>query len=286
MMDRDRLTITLSKSILAKVDALIDGTKIRNRSHAIEYLITQSLTPKITQAVILAGGRGLNMRPFTFEMPKGLFPVGGKPILEHIVERLVAAGIRDIVFSLGHLGDKIREHFGDGKTFGAKITYVIDDRDEGTAGALRHVQPQITVDTFLVTHGDILIDLNPADLIAFHFEQEAIATMALTSVVDPSSYGEVTLHGARITQFVEKPQKGAQNSQLINCGVYVMQRKIFDYIPSTGIARLEDVFPKLAAEKKLAGFLFEGHWVDIGTPASYERAIREWGTASENNPVL
>lgn len=284
-MDRDRLTITLSKTILAKVDALIDGTKIRNRSHAIEYLITQSLTPKITQAVILAGGRGLNMRPFTFEMPKGLFPVGGKPILEHIVERLVSAGIRDIVFSLGHLGEKIREHFGDGKTFGAKITYVIDERDEGTAGALRHVQSQITADTFLLTHGDILIDLNPADLIAFHFEQEAIATMALTSVVDPSSYGEVTLHGARITQFVEKPQKGAQNSQLINCGVYVMQRKIFDYIPSSGIARLEDVFPKLAAEKKLAGFLFEGHWVDIGTPASYERAIREWGTASENLPA-
>lgn len=282
-MDRDRLTITLSKSILAKVDALIDGTKIRNRSHAIEYLITQSLTPKVTQAIVLAGGRGLNMRPFTFEMPKGLFPVGGKPILDHIVERLVAADIRDIIFSLGHLGDKIREHFGDGKTFGAKITYVTDDRDEGTAGALRHVQSQITADTFLVTHGDILIDLNPADLIAFHFDQEAVATMALTSVVDPSSFGEVTLHGAKITQFVEKPQKGAQRSQLINCGVYVMERAIFDYIPASGIAQLEDVFPKLAAEKKLAGFLFEGHWVDIGTPASYERAIREWGTSSENH---
>lgn len=276
-MDRDRLTITLSKVILAKVDALIDGTRIRNRSHAIEYLITQSLTPKVSQAVILAGGRGLNMRPFTFEMPKGLFPVGGKPILERIVEMLAAAGIRDIIFSVGHLGDKIKEHFGDGKTYGVKITYVTEEEEVGTAGALRLARPHITVDTFLVVHGDILIDINVADLIAFHFDQEAVTTLALTSVVDPSSYGEVILHGARITQFVEKPQKGNHNSQLINCGLYVMEKGIFDFIPETGTALLEEVFPKLAAEKKIAGFLFEGHWVDIGTPASYERAIREWG---------
>src|SRR3990167_4798522 len=124
-MDRDRLTITLKKSVLAKVDDLIDGTRIRNRSHAIEYLITQSLSPKISQAVILAGGKGINMRPFTFEMPKGLFPVGGKPILEHIIDLLRRFDINDIIFSIGHLGEKIQEHFGDGKKFSVNITYVM-----------------------------------------------------------------------------------------------------------------------------------------------------------------
>src|SRR3990170_3729169 len=119
-MDRERLTITLKKSILAKVDEIIDGTKIRNRSHAIETLISQSLTPKINTAVILSGGKGINMRPFTFEMPKGLFPVGGKPILEHLIQLLTQNNIRNLIFSIGHLGEKIEQYFADGQKFGVK----------------------------------------------------------------------------------------------------------------------------------------------------------------------
>ena len=276
-MDRERLTITLRKSILSKVDDLIDGTKIRNRSHAIEYLITKGLVPKVSQAVILAGGKGLHMRPFTFEMPKGLLTVGGKPILEHIVETLRAFDVREIIFSIGHLGEKIQEYFGDGKKFGVKITYVREETPAGTAGALLLTKPHLTSDTFLVVHGDILIDINIGDLVAFHKEQDALATIALTSVVDPSSFGEVVLHGAQITHFIEKPQKGQQTSQLINCGLYVFERDIFDYIPKEKNSLLEDIFPKIAESKHLSGFLFEGRWVDVGTPESYEEAIRTWG---------
>src|SRR3989338_1461434 len=174
-MDRERLTITLHKSILAKVDKLIDGTKIRNRSHAIESLITQSLTTKVSQAVILVGGKGINMRPFTFEMPKGLFPVGGKPILEHIVEMLRKFEVRDIIFSIGHLGEKIKEHFGSGKKWDVRITYVAEEKEAGTGGALRLAQRHITSDTFLVIHGDILIDINLSDFISFHKEQATLA---------------------------------------------------------------------------------------------------------------
>lgn len=276
-MDRERLTITLRQSLLAKVDQFIDGTRIRNRSHAIEYLITQSLTPKVSQAVILAGGKGLNMRPFTFEMPKGLFPVGGKPILEHIVEMLAKNDIRDIIFSVGHLGDKIQEYFGDGKKFGVRISYIREEKEAGTAGALILAKKHIRTDTFLVVHGDTLIDLNLSDLISFHKDQETVATIALTSVVDPSNFGEVALHGTRITRFKEKPKKGKQNSQLINGGLYIFNNKIFDYISGTLPSQLEDIFPVLASEKQLSGFLFEGRWADIGTPASYEKAINEWG---------
>ncbi len=277
-MDRERLTITLKKSILEKIDELIDGTRIRNRSHAIENLITQSLTPRITQAVILAGGKGINMRPFTFEMPKGLLPVGGKPILEHIVEKLIHFGIREVIFSIGHLGEKIKAHFGDGKKLGIKIVYVSEKKETGTGGALRMVKKFITNNTFLVIHGDILIDIDLADLVSFHKEQETIATIALTSVVDPSSFGEVILHGAKITQFKEKPQKGKQTSQLVSCGLYVFEKNIFDYLPEKEISHLEDIFPKLAKSRQLSGFLFGGSWVDIGTPASYERAIKKWGS--------
>lgn len=276
-MDRERLTITLKKSVLAKIDALIDGTKLRNRSHAIEYLVTQSLTPKISQAVVLAGGHGLNMRPFTFEMPKGLFPVGGKPILEHILELLRSYEIREIIFSIGHLGEKIKEHFGDGKKFGVDITYVVEQKSVGTGGALNLAKKYLKNETFLVIHGDILIDLPLSDFFAFHKEQETVATLVLTSVIDPSQFGEVIMQGTKVTQFVEKPQKGRHKSQLVNCGVYLFNQEIFDYIPKKEFSLLEEIFPYLAQKGKLSGFLFAGRWIDIGTPASYEKAIKEWG---------
>lgn len=275
--DRKRLTITLKKSVLSNVDRIIDGTKIRNRSHAIEYLITQSLTPKVSQAVILAGGRGLNMRPFTFEMPKGLFPVGGKPILEYLVEMLVKYDVREIIFSIGHLGGKIKDYFADGKKFGVKITYIQEEKPVGTAGALSLAKKYLKSDTFLLVHGDILIEINLNDFIFFHREQDSLATIALTSVVDPSDFGEVALHGAKITKFVEKPKKGSQTSQLISCGLYVLNKAIFNYFPNSHFGQLENIFPRLAKDKKLAGFLFEGKWDDIGTPASYEKAIKAWG---------
>ncbi|OGG14887.1 hypothetical protein A2773_01300 [Candidatus Gottesmanbacteria bacterium RIFCSPHIGHO2_01_FULL_39_10] len=275
-MDRKRLTITLKKSILSAVDDVTDGTRIRNRSHAIEYLITQSLTPKISHAVILAGGPGLKMRPFTYEMPKSLFPVAGRPLLDYTLELLRKQDIRNVVIVISHLGEKIREYVGSGKKYGLSIDYVKEVKPMGTAGALRDVQKHLSASSFLVLHGDVLVDTDLSDLIAFHKNQEVVATIALTSVVDPSIYGSVRLHGAKIVDFIEKPKKDKQVSQLINSGVYIFEPEIFKYIPTKGVYLLEDIFPRLAREKKLAGFSFEGQWFDIGTPASYERAIKEW----------
>lgn len=275
-MDRERLTITLKKSVLAQVDNLIDGVRLRNRSHAIEYLLTQNLSPKVSQAVLLAGGPGLKMRPFTYEMPKSLFPVAGKPLLEYSIELLRKYEIRDITVIISHLGEKIRDYLGNGKKYGVKINYAKEEKPMGTGGALRQAEKFLNSGTFLVLHGDILADVNLSDLITFHNEQEAVATIGLTSVVDPSIYGIVKLHGAKIVDFIEKPKKGRQTSQLINSGIYVFEPEIFKYLPAKGASLLEDVFPLLARDKKLAGFSFEGQWFDIGTPASYEKAIKEW----------
>ena len=282
-MDRERLTITLKKSILDKVDELIDGTRLRNRSHTIETLISRSLTPKINTAVILAGGRGINMRPFTFEMPKGLFPVGGKPILEHLVELLRSYNIRNLIFSIGMLGEKIEQFFTDGQKFGVKITYVKEKKALGTAGALVLAKKYLKDTSFIVIHGDILIDINLNDLITFHFDNNALATIALTTVVDPSKYGEVILHGSKIIDFIEKPRKGQQKSQLISCGLYVVNREIFSYLPKEGSAQLENIFPRFAKLRLLSGFPFEGQFMDIGTPASYEKAIKKWASLKKGS---
>lgn len=277
-MDRERLTITLKKSILEKVDHIIDGSQIRNRSHAIETLISQSLNPTIDKAVILAGGRGINMRPFTFEMPKGLFPVGGKPILEQLIELLRKYDVRNILFSIGHLGEKIEEYFGDGRKFGVNIEYIREKEQLGTGGALVLAKKYLDNDSFLVVHGDILIDINLNDMIAFHKNNEALGTIAVTTVLDPSSYGEIIMNGTKITQFIEKPQKGKQKSQMISCGLYILEKGIFSYLPKKGQAQLEDIFAKLASTGQLSAFPFSGRFLDIGTPKSYEKAIKEWGS--------
>ncbi|KKS97892.1 MAG: nucleotidyltransferase [Candidatus Gottesmanbacteria bacterium GW2011_GWA2_43_14] len=280
-MDRERLTITLKKSILSKVDALIDGTDLRNRSHAIETLISRSLTPTVNQAVILAGGSGVNMRPFTFEMPKGLFPVGGKPILEKVIELLREYEVRHLLFSIGHLGEKIQEYFGDGRKFGVKIDYIREKESAGTGGALILVKKYLNDDSFFVVHGDILIDINLSDMIAFHKNNDVLGTIAVTTVLDPSSYGEVVMNGTKITQFIEKPEKGMQKSQLISCGLYILEKGIFSYLPKKGPAQLEDIFTTLAKLRQLAAFPFSGRFTDIGTPKSYEKAIKEWGSVKE-----
>ena len=113
-MDRERVTITLRQDLLKKIDRLVDGVRVRNRSHAVEGILSRNLGVQPRTAVILAGGRGLKMRPFTDEMPKSMFPVHDKPILEHILLQLRDQGIQRVILLLGHLGEKIERYFGDG----------------------------------------------------------------------------------------------------------------------------------------------------------------------------
>src|SRR3989339_723079 len=133
---RERLTITLKGDILEKLDKHIDGSRIRNRSHALEYILGKYFSPKVKKAIVLAGGQGLKMRPFTYEMPKGMIPINNRPVLEHIIENLRRNDIRDIILSVGYLGRKIEEYFGDGSRFGVRISYLRQKKETGTAAPL------------------------------------------------------------------------------------------------------------------------------------------------------
>lgn len=274
---RQRLTITLRKDLLPRIDATVDGAKIRNRSHAIEFLVSNALTPKFHRAFILAGGQGVKMRPFTYELPKPMIPVKGRPILEYTIERLRDVDIRDIVILIGHLGQKIRDHFADGSRFGVKIRYVEEKREEGTAAPLRLATQLLRSQPFLLFYGDTLIDINVNDLIEFHATTGSLATIALTSIENPSEFGVVKMHGNRVVEFLQKPPKSNKLSHLIYTGVCVLEPKVLDLVPKRGVSMLEtDVFPKLARDGKLSGYLFEGQWFDIGTPEVYDRAVNEW----------
>jgi len=274
MSDRDRLTITLKEDLLQRLDSIVDGVKIRNRSHAIEFLLSQSLTPKVTQAVILAGGEGVRLRPLTLEVPKCLIPVSGRPLIEYTIEMLREAGIRDIILATGHLGEKIEEELGNGKKFGIKIVYSKEKKPLGSGGALRDAKNLLLPQPFLVINADILTKINLTEFINFHQEDNYIATMALSNAINTKGYGTVLLRGEKILNFLKSGS--LKPSQLIDAGIYIFNPEIFNFFPDKKRISLEEVFSKLAGEGKLAGFPFEGSWFEISTPKNYERAIKEW----------
>lgn len=281
-MERERITITIKHELLGQVDRLIDGTKVRNRSHAIESLVTKALGSQLGTAVILAGGEGVKMRPFTYEMPKPMIPVNDRPILEHLIERLKDHNIRRIILLTGYLGDKIQAHFGDGAKFGVQITYVHETKPLGTAGALVAAKQHLGTQPFFVFHGDVLADINLTDVAEFHQQYGRLATMSLTSVRDPEAYGAVRLSGTKIVKFEEKPDAAASVSRLINAGIYVLDPAVLDLVlqtQSTPTYLETDVFPQLVNQEQLTGYNFEGAWFDISTPTIYERALKEWEPA-------
>lgn len=274
-MRRVRLTITLKESLITDVDTLIDGEKIRNRSHAIEYVLLQSFKPSINKAVILAGGKGENLRPYTYELPKSMLLIKGRPILEYLIADVRDAGIREIIMCIGHRGEKIKEYFGDGSKFGVRISYSEEKTPLGTGGAIQAIFYLIKDQSFVVLHGDIVVDLNLKDVIQFHKDQETVATVALTPIDNPSPYGQFELHGQAIVGFHEHSKKGEIKSNLVNTGVYIVNKDISQYFPqSKEVFMLESVLQKLIQKKQLTGFVFEGQWFDIGSIKNYERAIK------------
>lgn len=276
---RERVTITIRQDLLNGLDRLVDHQKIRNRSHAIEFLLTKALSPKASQAVILASGEGVNMRPFTYEIPKPLIPVGGRPLLEHSIEALRHAGLTDIIITVSHLADRIEQHFGDGSKFGVHITYAREAKPTGTAGALLAAKKHLSSDPFIVLYGDVLVDLDFADLLHAHRDlKAAVGTLALTSVADPSAYGAVKLRGSRVVAFSEKPAIDPATSRLVFAGAAALSPAVFQFFPKQQkeLSLEHDVFPNLIAEGRLFGYPFEGQWFDVSTPEVYERVLQQW----------
>ncbi|NOZ80290.1 MAG: NTP transferase domain-containing protein [DPANN group archaeon] len=273
---KERISLTLDKNLVKKVDDLIDGTTIKNRSHAIEILTNKGLGSRIPQkAVILCGGKGTRLRPFTLKTPKSLIKVQEKTLIEHLFDLLKKHGITNAILSVGYLKEKLKEFYKDGRDFGMNIDYVEEDEPLGTAGPLLLLKKELT-ETFIVTNGDELKDINIEEMYAFHRQSRALATIALTTVDDPSQYGVARLQGSRILEFVEKPEKDKAPSKLINSGFYLLEPAVLDYIPE-GFSMLEkDVFPRLAKEGKLFGYPFSGQWFDTGTMERYEHAKKEW----------
>ena len=271
---KERITITLDKNLISQIDKRVDGIGIKNRSQEIEAILEEALGSNIpSKAVLLVGGRGSRLKPLTDKKPKGLLKVHGKPVTEHIFDLLKKYGIRDVILSTGYLKEQFKEHFGDGSNVGMSITYIEEETPLGTAGPLRLAKKYLK-DSFIVSNGDELKNINIARMFRLHKRKDALGTIALTTVDDPSQYGVARLDGSRIIEFVEKPSNPPSN--LINAGFYILEPDIIDMIPQ-GFSMLEkDIFPKLAKMGRLRGFPFAGQWFDIGTPERYKLAEKKW----------
>lgn len=276
-MERERLTITLKKEIVGAIDRMIDGAKIRNRSHAIEYLLSKSLFPQNTKVLILTGGEGVKLRPFTYEMPKALLPIHDKPLLQHTIEFMAKNGFKDIVISVGYLGNKIKEYFKDGSGFGVRITYVDqDNKESGTAQPLLQAKNSLMDSPFVLWYGDVLAEPDLFDMLEFHKSNKNIITMGITSVDKSSDWGVVNLKGSKVVEFSERPKEETGISHLINAGIYIMNPEIFDNMKTNSKSLEIDILTKLARENNLSGYSLSGQWFDVGSLENYEKAVKEW----------
>ncbi|MBD3309761.1 NTP transferase domain-containing protein [Candidatus Woesearchaeota archaeon] len=230
---------------------------------------------QIKKAVILAGGLGTRLRPLTLEMPKSLITVHRKTLIEHLLDLFKRYGITDITLAVGHMSDQIKERFGDGREYGVNISYVEEKEPLGTAGCLRLIKDRLT-ETFIMTNGDELKELDLEEMEKVHKDNDAAATIALWQVEDPSAYGVAKIEGNKILQFVEKPKKEEAPSNLINSGLYMIEPEVIDMIPEGFVMLEKDIFPKLAEQEKLFGYPFKGQWFDTGTFERWETAIEEW----------
>lgn len=218
-------------------------------------------------AIVLCGGKGTRLRPYTYSMPKPMLPLGKKPILEFVVGNLKHHGFTDIFFTVGYLKEAIIDHFGDGGKFGVKITYFIEDQKQmNTAGSILPCKKHIN-DTFMVVMGDHLTTMNFKRAVEFHKKKKGIASIALKRTGVPLEYGIAHLDkDEKIVKFEEKPI--VQN--LVNAGIYVLEPEVFNYIKS-GYDFSLDVFPRLLADKKkIYGYVFDEYWMDVGRVYDYE----------------
>ncbi|MGH9822923.1 MAG: nucleotidyltransferase family protein, partial [Blastocatellia bacterium] len=173
------------------------------------------------QALILAGGKGSRLRPLTMHTPKPVVPIANRPFLLYQIELLKKANVRDIVLSLSYQPQKIEDKLGDGTDYGTRIRYTVEASPLGTAGAYRNAASLIS-ETAVILNGDILTDLDLNDVLAFHREREALATIVLAPVPNPADYGlVVTGEHSRVTSFLEKPKPDEISCNTINGGVYV-----------------------------------------------------------------
>lgn len=251
---------------------LVDSAgRLAGLAGMVDHLGLSSALPNWT--VVMAGGLGKRLRPLTDNTPKPLMRIGDKPILEHNVERLVAAGLHRLIFSINYLGEQIRAHFGDGSRWGAQIEYVTEDRELGTAGPLGLIQRALA-EPFIVMNADLLTKVGFRSLLDYHCSEGHEATLCVREYDFQVPYGVARIEDGRLTGIEEKPV----HKFFVNAGIYVLQPSILKRLKPDVPRDMPDLLEELrAASPRAVGcFPVSEYWLDIGQLEDYRRAQREY----------
>jgi NDP-sugar pyrophosphorylase family protein len=224
------------------------------------------------KAVVLAGGKGTRLAPYTHILPKPLMPIGDMPILEVLLRQMKRAGVDQVVLTVGHLAQLLQAFFLDGEQWGLNICYSYEDQPLGTAGPLSLIEG--LDEPFLVSNGDVLTTLDLGELIAYHRQHGGIATIAAHRRLVHIDLGVIQWNGGNtIRGYIEKPVY----DYTVSMGIYVFEPRVLDYIPPNQYLDFPDLVLKLiAAGEKVVGYTFDGYWKDLGRPDDYEEAARDF----------
>lgn len=229
------------------------------------------------QAVILAGGQGTRLRPYTTLLPKALVPLDDMPVLELVLRQLKHHGFTDVTLAVGHLAELIEAFFGKGEKLGLNIIYAREEKPLGTAGPLKALGDQLD-ENFLVMNADIVSDIHYGDLFAFHQRQAAAGSLSTIAVYRRTSkidFGIVEFDAEthQIQNFVEKPVL----EHSVSMGIYAFNKKVLDFIPEDTFFGFDDLVKTLIREKQsFRAFPFNGYWLDIGRVDDYEAAVNDF----------
>jgi NDP-sugar pyrophosphorylase family protein len=224
------------------------------------------------KAVILAGGKGTRLEPYTTILPKPLMPIGDMPILEVMLRQLKRAGIHEIILTVGHLASLLRSYFGDGSPWNLQISYSQENKPLGTAGPIAQVQGLDK--TFLVTNGDILTTLDIRKLVSFHKKKGGIATIASHRRQIRIDLGVLEMNmDSRVENYHEKPT----TDYMVSMGIYVFEPRIINFIPSVQYLDFPDLILNLIkAGEQVYGYMFDGYWKDLGRQDDYLQANEDF----------
>ena len=234
-------------------------------------------------AVVLVGGFGTRLRPLTLTRPKQMLPVVDRPMIEHVVGRLGEQGITRAVLSLGYRPDAFEAAYPQHRCAGVELFYAVEPEPLDTAGAIAFAARMAEVDdTFIAVNGDVIHQFPLEDLLSLHHRSDALATIALAPVADPSRFGVVVCEpDGRVREFVEKPPFGQAPSNQINVGIYALEPTALDSVAEGARASIErEVFPQLVDRGGMYALAWDGFWVDTGTPEAYlevQKALSDGG---------
>ncbi len=225
------------------------------------------------KAVILAGGLGTRLQPYTTFLPKPMLPLGEKPLLEHLIDWVRKNGIKSIVLCVSYLRKSIEDYFEDGERFGVNIEYAISNRPLATAGQLKTAEEFID-DTFVCLYGDSIFDFNLRKMVKQHLKKKSFITISLNEYKTKLPYGVIeTTKNGKVTAWIEKPEIKAN----VNMGCYIFDPKIFQFIPKNKAYGMDDVVRKAMQKKKLVNsFITKNGFTDIGNKASYRKASQQF----------